>query len=96
MTGLLLLLLPGALKFTDGKDWRYIGHAAVAMALDVIVTHTTWAVIAGWPKRGEWTVSKCLERLCYEYDNPDRMLHIALARKINRLSPTHDHIKAVT
>jgi hypothetical protein len=35
-----------------------------------------------------------LERLCAETHNPDWPMHYSLARKINRISPTGDHIKA--
>ena len=95
MTWLLLKLLPGALRYTDGDERRFILHAAIALVLDVIVAHTSFAVIAGWPKQGEWTVSQILERLCREFDHPDRLLFVALARHINRISPTRDHIKAI-
>lgn len=95
MTALLLLLLPGALRYTDGGERQFVLHAAIALVLDVIVAHTTFAVIAGWPKRDEWTVSQMLERLCMEFSHPDRMLFVGLARHINRISPTREHIKAV-
>lgn len=95
MTALLMILLPYALRYTDGGDKRYALHALVALVADVIVAHTTWALIAGWPKRGEWTVSQTLERLCLSFDDRNQLLYAALARYINRQSPTHDHIKAV-
>lgn len=95
MTWLLLLLLPGALRYTDGGDRQFVLLAAIALVLDVIVAHTTFAAIAGWPKRDEWTVSQMLERLCREFDHRDLLLFVALARHINRISPTKDHIKAV-
>ena len=95
MTWLLLKLLPGALRYTDGGERQFILHAAIALVLDVIVAHTTFAVIAGWPRKGEWTVSQMLERLCVQWSHPDRMLFVGLARHINRISPTRDHIKAV-
>lgn len=95
MTALLLLLLPGALRYTDGGERQFVLHAVFALVLDVIVAHTTFAVIAGWPRKGEWTVSQMLERLCVEFSHPDRMLFVGLARHINRISPTREHIKAV-
>lgn len=95
MTWLLLKLLPGALRYTDGGERQFILHAAIALVLDVIVAHTTFAAIAGWPRKGEWTVSQMLERLCVQWSHPDRMLFVSLARHINRISPTRDHIKAV-
>ena len=97
MTALLLLLLPGALRYTDGGERQFVLHAAIALVLDVIVAHTTFAAIAGWPKRDEWTVSHMLERLAHP-DNcfdPDYMLYRELALFINRKSPTGRHIKAV-
>lgn len=95
MTALLLLLLPGALRYIDGGERQFVLHAAIALVLDVVVAHTTFAAIAGWPRSGEWTVSQMLERLCREFSHPDRMLFVALARNINRRSPSRDHIKAV-
>lgn len=47
MTWLLLKLLPGALRYTDGGERQFILHAAIALVLDVIVAHTTFAVIPG-------------------------------------------------
>ena len=95
MTWLLFLLLPGALRYLDGGERQFVLHAAIALVLDVIMAHTTFAAIAGWPNRDEWTVSQMLERLCVQWNHPDRMLFVALARHINRISPTRDHIKAV-
>lgn len=92
---LFLILLEPALKCADGKQYRYIVHAIVAWFLDVYICHTTWAAIAGKPHRGEWTISDMLERLCREFDNPDHKLWVATAKKINRISPTKAHIKAV-
>ena len=97
MTWLLLLLLPGALKFADGKDWRYIGHAAIALVLDVIVARTTFAAIAGKPHKGEVTVSHMLERLAHPLNSldPNHALYWEIALYINRQSPTGRHIEAV-
>ncbi len=95
MTWLLLKLLPGALRYTDGGERRFVLLAAIVLVLDVIAAHTTFAVIAGRPRKGEWTVSQMLERLCVQWSHPDRMLFVALAQHINRISPTKDHIKAV-
>lgn len=97
MTWLLLLILPGALRYIDGGERQFVLHAGIALVLDVIVAHTTFAAIAGWPKRGEWTVSQMLERLNHPFNSLDQnyLLYRELALHINRLSPTKEHIKAV-
>lgn len=92
---LVLLLRPALLWESDPKRFWYLTPvAAVAVIADIIAAHTAWAVLSGWPKYGEWTISHTLERLCRTTD-ADQMFYIQLARKINRLSPTGRHIKAV-
>jgi len=92
---LFLVILKPALLYADGKQWRYLPIALVAWVLDMVIAHTTWALMFGWPKKREWTISDTLERMCWEWNNPDRDFHVALALKINRLSPTKNHIRAV-
>jgi hypothetical protein len=64
---------------------------------DVIMNNTLVPVVlkGGWFQ--EWTFSTRLERLCVvddsEYLDKDLCIQVALA--INRVCPTHDHIKAV-
>jgi hypothetical protein len=91
-----LLLLRPALHCVDAGSRKphHVAAAFVAMLLDVWIAHTTWALIAGMPRKGERTISDTLERLCLDINNPDWPLYYALARKINRISPTGDHIKA--
>lgn len=91
MIDILCLLLPFALRYEQNK--LYLPITFVALLIDVLLAHTTFALLAGFPKKGEWTVSQCLERLCNDYGNPDRELFIQIALKINRISP--NHIKAV-
>lgn len=91
MIDLLLILLKPALQYERNK-W-YLPITFIALVIDVILAHTTFALFAGWPRKHEWTVSQCLERLCNEYGNPDRELFIQIALKINRISP--NHIKSV-
>lgn len=61
----------------------------------MVLAHTTWALVAGWPRKGEWTISHTLERLCQDHQHDDHALFVQIAKKINRVSPTRDHIKAV-
>ncbi len=96
MIDLFLVILRPALLFADGGQWRWFAVALVAWLLDIVIAHTTWAMIAGWPKKNEWTISHTLERLCWDWSNPDREFYVALAIKINTLSPTKNHIRAVT
>ena len=96
MIDLLLILLKPALKATDAgsRNPIHILAALVAFPLDIILAHTTWALVAGWPREGEWTISHTLERLCV-VPGVDQQFFIELGKKINRVSPTGDHIKAV-
>jgi len=93
---ILIILLVPALKAVEGgsKNPLHWLAAIVAWVVDIIIAHTTWAFITGWPQKGEWTVSHTLERLCTT-PSKDLPLYYALDRKINRVSPTGRHIKSV-
>jgi hypothetical protein len=67
----------------------------VAWLADIVIAHTTWTLIAGFPHIGEVTISDTLERLCLDKSNPDYELFVAIAKKINAIDPQHSHIKAV-
>lgn len=97
MIDLLLLLLRPALLAVEGGSRNPLHWlaAVVAGVVDVVIAHTTWAAVTGWPRRGEWTVSHTLERLCVT-PGERQQLFIEIARDINRVSPTGRHIKAVT
>ena len=93
---LILLLGPSLLwESNPARYWYLTPIVFVAWVVDMAIAHSTWAVITGWPQKNEWTVSHTLERLCVDYQNPDHHLFVQIAKKINRVSPTHDHIKAV-
>lgn len=92
---LIILLKPALLWESDPKRYWYLTPLVLlAVIADIIAAHTAWRVIAGAPHRNEWTISHTLERLCVT-SGDDQMFFIALARKINRLSPRGRHIKAV-
>ncbi len=100
MIDLLILLLDPALRYIEDKKtlwWRLdLALAAlVAWVLDIAIAHTTWAFAFGWPKPNERTISHTLERLCRDTEHPDYEFFVQLAKKINRISPTHDHIRAI-
>ena len=97
MIDLVLLLLPKALLCVEGKQYRYVVHALVAWAVDIVVAHTTWRALGGAPQKGEWTISDTLERLCHPSNSasPRYRLYVEIALEINRHSPTGDHIKIV-
>ena len=92
----LILLLYPALQCADGKRYRpdFVVAALVAGVADVVTAHTTWPFVAGWPQKGEWTVSHTLERLCVT-PSDDQALFVEMGKAINRVSPTRRHIKAV-
>ena len=92
---LILLLKPSLLWESDPRRYWYLTPVVlVAVIADIIAAHSAWAAIAGWPRKGEWTISHTLERLCVTAGE-DQMLYISIARKINRLAPGGRHIKAV-
>jgi hypothetical protein len=98
ITKLLPYIAP-AIYFADNPKrnyWRIdlIIYSLIVYALDILFAHTVWAYYFGWPKRGEWTISHTLERLCRTGSHPKISLFIALARGINRIS--YGHIKAIT
>lgn len=96
MIDIIVLFLRPALMAVDGKSRNPLHWLAAltVLLLDVIVAHTIWALIAGFPKRGEWTISATLERLCIE-EGKRRQFFVELAKEINRHSPTGNHIQAV-
>lgn len=92
---LLLLLKPSLLWESDkARYWYLTPLVLVAVIADILAAHTVWALLAGWPRPKEWTISHTFERLCKE-QGPDQMLFIEIARKINRLDPKGNHIRAV-
>lgn len=98
MIFLLILLLRPAVACADNpkRYWYLAPIAIVAWFVDIIIAHTTWALVAGWPQEGEVTVSHTLERLCHPHNfrHPDYFLFRQIALKINRATNSN-HIKAV-
>ena len=95
MIFLLLLLIGPALKCIEGGNWRYCWAVLPAYLLDVLIAHTTWALVFGWPKPHEWTISHTLERIVKDQSHPCRLLAVEIAKQINAVSPTGNHIKGV-
>ena len=96
MTFLFLLLLRPALLCVDGgsRQPHHVAAALVAWVLDIVIARTTWRLFAGPLQGSERTISDSLERLCLDVNNPDWELYYSLARRINRLSPTGNHVRA--
>ena len=94
MITVMLLLLRPALLYADAHDRRFVIVAGVVFFIDMLVAHSTWAVIFGWPERNEWTISSTLERICSDPNHPRHILALAIAREINLLSPTRNHVKS--
>lgn len=94
MTFIFLLLLKPALLYVEHGQSRYFIQAVIAYWLDVVLAHSVWALIAGWPQQGEWTISEMLERLVRDTDHPDHELFVEIAKKINRLAKSQ-HISGV-
>ena len=95
MIDLLIVLLVPALRFLNnpGKYWYFSFLPIPALVLDIAIAHTTWAIVAGMPRKGEATVSDTLERLCRDTNHPDHALFLQIALKINRAAG-FVHIKA--
>ena len=94
MIDLLIILLRPALKAVEGGSLNPLHWLAaiVAWPLDIIIAHTSWALLSGWPKKGEYTISDTLNRLANE-PSQDQELYRQIAIKINRESPTGNHIR---
>lgn len=95
MIDLLIILLKPALLCVEARRYWLYPVALVAWIIDVIIAHSTWALIAGWPRKGEWTISQTLNRLCKDRSHPDHLLFVQIAKKINQTSPTKNHIQGV-
>ena len=94
MIDLLILLLRPALKAVEGgsKNPFHWLAALIGWPLDIIIAHTSWVLLAGWTKKGEYTISDTLNRLANE-PSQDQELYRQIAIRINRESPTGNHIK---
>jgi hypothetical protein len=94
---LLCILLKPSLYvvWSPAKYWYYIPFAVVAWLADVIIAHTSWCFLAGWPKGKEITISDTLERLCKDNSRKHQLLFIEIALEINKVDPQKSHIKAV-
>ena len=80
---LILLLYPALLWDSDKLRYRWLTPVTlVAWVMDVIICHTYWVILAGWPRDNERTVSDTLERLCYDFDHPHHKLFVAISRKL--------------
>lgn len=100
MIDLLLTLAGPAIRYADDPQrnyWRVhvLVYTLFVWIIDMVLAHTVWAWYFGWPERKEWTISHTLERLC-KTPGPYQQFHIAFSKKINRESPTGNHIKAVS
>lgn len=100
MIDLLMLLLPSALQCVDGGSRRpkHVAAALLAFPIDLVLARTTFTAAVGrGPQNGEKTISDMLENLCAPSNSahPDYWLLVEVARKINRVSPTGNHIKVV-
>lgn len=92
-----LWLLGPALRAAEGGSKNPLDWLALLIAapLDVLIAHTTWALVFGRPKAHELTVSHTLERICKDKNHPRLELAIAIAKEINKSSPSGRHIRAV-
>lgn len=94
MIFLFLILLKPALECVEEGKWWHFWAVIPAWFLDVFIAHTTWALVFGWPERGEWTISHTLERIVSKHEHPRWLLAAAIAQEINTVQ--RGHIKAMT
>lgn len=66
--------------------WRVF--AAVGLPIDVLLNYTTAALIWGWPRAGEWTISKRLKRQRLDLGRR-AMWAWRLAELLNTIKPGH-------
>lgn len=77
-----------AVLFVAWARTRLKWIAAIALPIDVLLNYTTASAIWGWPKRGEWTISKRLKRQRGETGRR-AMWAWRLAEWLNRHDPGH-------
>jgi hypothetical protein len=95
---ILIWLLPEALAYVDGGSRKpaHVAAAVVALVADLVAAHTVWAWFIGGLHPGEKTISDTLERLAqHNMLDPNQPLYYQIAKYINRVSPTKNHIEAV-
>jgi hypothetical protein len=93
---LCILLKPALYGVSNPKQyWYLLPFTLLAWIVDAVLAHTAWPLIAGWPHPHELTISDTLERLCKDTEHPSHLLFVEIAKAINRVCPTHDHIKAL-
>lgn len=99
MIDFLIIFLRPAVACADNprKYWYLIPVAMLTWLVDVFIAHTTWALVAGFPKSGEITISNTLERLCHPSNgmHEDYELFCQIGYKINRATNSN-HIKILT
>jgi hypothetical protein len=95
---ILVWLLRPALACVDGGSRKpaHIAAAVVAWVADLVAARTVWAWFVGGLHPGEKTISDTLERLAqHNMLDPNQPLYYQIAKYINRVSPTKNHIEAV-
>jgi hypothetical protein len=61
ISALLLVLYPIAIQVKRGGLWYVLFPLTkIAFWLDVLANYTEWAFVFGWPKKGDYTISKRL------------------------------------
>lgn len=93
---LLVALLRGALRYTEGGEKKFFFHAVVAGIADIVLAHTIFAMVAGFPQKHEWTISQMLMRLANDDTHENQMFFLGMSLFINKQSPTGEHIKIWT
>ena len=96
MIDILILMLKPMMYFLWNplKYFYLLPLVIIGFIADVVMNNTVVPFVLGHSYFEQWTFSTRLETLCVS-GIEDQQLYIEIAKKINRVCPTHDHIKAV-
>jgi hypothetical protein len=81
LTLLTMVLYAPAIQYKH-KDWRVIFSLPMAwctLCLDVIANYTEISYVLGWPKKGEYTMSKRFKRIMTDETEPEQRRKLAQA-----------------
>lgn len=72
---------PVVIQFKRGGLWWFLAFPGLVIALcDVIANYTEWALIFGWPEKGDHTITQRLKRMAAadEYESRRRFASAVL------------------
>ena len=96
MTILLALLFPIAIQYERGGWWNVVLPVTLlTIFVDVVANWTELSLLLlEWPKAHEYTFSDRLERLVFDGGWRGELAR-PIAMTLNRIAPSHSHIKSI-